>query len=82
MSELKSVLTTQSISASVERAVERELAKIPPEGKHMAEVAIEFQRGINLAYAYSTGREWKIGVYVGKHWEGPVEGGAFVKWVK
>lgn len=66
------------IRDSIKVEVERALAQIPPGKQSMAQVDIHLKSGINVAYAYKTGKGWTVGAYVGKTWSGPVEGGASV----
>lgn len=77
----KGVVTvdTFTIRDSIKAQAEKALASIEPGNKQMVELAVDLTSGVNLAYAYRVGEEWKIATWVGSNWSGALAGGVYVK---
>ena len=70
------------ISDTIKRLADRELGKIPPGKKMFAELTIDLDTGINVAYAAKINEQWTVVSWVGSNWSGDVAGGARVTWTK
>jgi hypothetical protein len=89
MSEQPGVVVTPPhlIGDSIKRHVEATLGTIPPGKGHVAELSITLESGVNVAYAARIhdgprAGEWDVVAYVGKNWNGPIQGGVNVRWIK